>query len=99
MTNRAPLEGLGKKMAEIEKKMEDSTAVKQEMSKQIDDLKKFKKESIKFYDKKISEIKGLSSKLNTYKPMEQLKKISEKLTLSPGTSELIRKTMEKNLSK
>lgn len=79
--------------------MEDSTAVKQEMSKEIDDLKKFKKESIKFYDKKISEIKGLSSKLNTYKPMEQLKKISEKLTLSPGTSELIRKTMEKNLSK
>jgi seryl-tRNA synthetase len=63
-------------MADIERKVENSSAVREELSKEIDGLKKFKKESIKFYDKKISEIKGLSSKLNTYKPMEQLKKIS-----------------------
>lgn len=46
------------------------------MNKEINDLKKFKNESMQFYDKKIGEIKGLSSKLNQYQPMEQLKQIS-----------------------
>jgi len=52
------------------------------MNKEIQELKKFKNESMKFYDNKISEIKGLSNKLNKYKPMEQFKSISEKLSLS-----------------
>lgn len=86
MLNRGPLEGLGQRVADIEKKVENSTAIREELSKEIRDLKKFKKESINFYDKKISEIKGLSSRLNTYQPMEQLKQISQKLTLSAGTT-------------
>lgn len=51
---------------------------------------------MKFYDNKINEIKGLSNKLNKYKPMEQFKEISEKLSLSENTTNLIRKAMQKN---
>lgn len=56
------------------------------MSNEISELKKFKNESMKFFDNKINHVKGLSSKLSNYQPMEQIKKITEKLTLSPGTS-------------
>lgn len=38
------------------------------MNQEIADLKKFKNEGVRFYDDKIKEIKGLSSKLNTFKP-------------------------------
>jgi hypothetical protein len=81
------------KLNDIEKAVETSTAVKQEMSREIDELRKFKKESLKFYDKKIHEIKGLSSKLSKYQPEEQLRSITEKLTLSESTSRLIRQAM------
>ena len=47
-----------------------------EMNREINELRKFKNESVEFYDKKISEIKGLSTKLSQYQPMEQLKQIS-----------------------
>ena len=46
------------------------------MNREINELRKFKNESMRFYDKKISEIKGLSTKLSQYQPMEQLKQIS-----------------------
>lgn len=39
------------------------------MSKEISELKKFKNESNKFYDSKINEIRNLSNKLGTYKPI------------------------------
>lgn len=51
-------------------------AVKKEMNREIDQLKKFKEESLQFYDKKIGEIKGLSTRLGRYRPMEQLKQIT-----------------------
>ena len=50
---------------------------------------------MKFYDKKIDEIKGLSNKLGKYEPAEQLKQISQKLSLSEGTSKLLHKAMSK----
>jgi hypothetical protein len=48
--------------------VESSSVVKQELSKEIDELKKFKQESMQFYDQKINQIRGLSSRLNSYKP-------------------------------
>lgn len=39
------------------------------MSQEIAGLKKFKDEGARFYDDKIKEIKGLSSKLNSFKPI------------------------------
>ena len=56
------------------------------MSQEIAELKKLKNEGAKFYDSKIKEIKGLSFKLSNYQPGEQLKNITQKLTLSQGTS-------------
>lgn len=43
------------------------------MNKDIADLKNYRKEGVHFYDNRIKKIKGLSSKLNTYDPGEQLK--------------------------
>lgn len=54
---------------------------------------------MKFYDNKKSELKELSSKLGRYKPMEQLKEISSKLTLSEGTSQMIMRAMQKSQNK
>jgi hypothetical protein len=69
--------------------------VKREMNREINELRKFKADSAKFYDSKIGEIKNLSNKLGTYKPEEQFNKISQKLTLSPGTADLIKRVMTK----
>lgn len=57
-------------------------------------MKKFKDNSIKFYDKKIDEVKGLSNKLGRYRPMEQLEQITQKLSLSLNTSQLIKGVMK-----
>jgi|688.fasta_scaffold280934_1 transcription initiation factor TFIIIB Brf1 subunit/transcription initiation factor TFIIB len=65
------------------------------MLKEIQELKEFKSKSAKFYDNKISEIKNLSSKLNTYKPIDALKKINAKLNLSENTTNLIKKIIQK----
>ena len=70
-----------------------AVAVQKEMTKEISELKKFEDNSIKFYDKKIDEIKGLSNKLGKYRPMEQLEHITQKLSLSENTSQLIRSAM------
>ena len=86
-----------KKTNDLEKAVRNSVNVKKEMSREISELKRFKKDSLTFYDKKIGEIKGLSTKLDQYQPTQQLKQISEKLCLSANTSELIRKAMEKRL--
>jgi len=56
------------------------------MSQGIAELKKFRNKGGQFYENKIKEIKGLSSKLSSYRPSEQLKAIAEKLTLSQSTS-------------
>lgn len=66
------------------------------MSKEINELKKFKNESNKFYDSKINEIRNLSNKLGTYKPIEQFSQISQKLNLSAGAADMIRKVIMKN---
>jgi hypothetical protein len=73
----------------------DSYNVKTELSREISELKKFKDESTKFYDSKISEIRNLSSKLNKYRPMDQINQITNKLTLSNNTTQLIRKALTK----
>lgn len=65
------------------------------MLKEIQELKDFKNKSAKFYDNKISEIKNLSSRLNTYKPIDTLNKINSKLNLSENTTNLIKKIMQK----
>jgi transcription initiation factor TFIIIB Brf1 subunit/transcription initiation factor TFIIB len=65
------------------------------MLKEIQELKEFKSKSAKFYDNKISEIKNLSSKLNTYKPIDSLNKINSKLNLSENTTNLIKKIIQK----
>jgi uncharacterized coiled-coil DUF342 family protein len=70
--------------------------VKKEMSKEINELKKFKNESNKFYDSKINEIRNLSNKLGTYKPIEQFSRISQKLNLSAGAADMIRKVIMKS---
>jgi len=65
------------------------------MSQGIADLRKFRNEGAQFYDSKISELKGLSSKLNRYNPSEQLKQMSLKLNLSASTAELLSRTMQR----
>ena len=65
------------------------------MLKDIQELMEFKSKSAKFYDNKISEIKNLSSKLNTYKPIDALNKINSKLNLSENTTNLIKKIIQK----
>jgi transcription initiation factor TFIIIB Brf1 subunit/transcription initiation factor TFIIB len=65
------------------------------MLKDIQELKEFKKKSAKFYDNKISEIKNLSSKLNTYKPIDTLNQINSKLNLSENTANLLKKIIQK----
>jgi len=65
------------------------------MLKEIQELKEFKSKSAKFYDNKISEIKNLSNKLNTYKPIDALSKINSKLNLSENTTNLIKKIIQK----
>ena len=65
------------------------------MLKDIQGLKEFKKKSAKFYDNKISEIKNLSSKLNTYKPIDTLNQINSKLNLSENTANLLKKIIQK----
>jgi hypothetical protein len=46
------------------------------MSKEIKGLKDFRNQSNQFYDKKISEVKALGSKMNSLGPMQQLSKIT-----------------------
>jgi hypothetical protein len=38
------------------------------MNQEIADIKRFKSDGVSFYDDKIKEIKGLSTKLNSFKP-------------------------------
>lgn len=63
------------------------------MSNDIADLKKFRQAGAHFYDSKIRQIKDLSSKLNSFDPGEQLKNITQTLSLSRSTSDLIQKTI------
>jgi len=70
----------------VSKTLEHSKLVKEEMSQEIAELKKFKHEGAKFYESKIKEVKGLASKLGGFKQGEQLKHITEKLALSQSTS-------------
>jgi hypothetical protein len=65
------------------------------MEREIKELKEFKNRSTEFYDNKISEIKKLSTKLNTYKPMDQLNQINSKLNISANTANLLKKIMQK----
>jgi hypothetical protein len=70
--------------------------VKSELAHEIDELKKFKKESTKFYDNKISQIKNLSVKLNQYRPTDQLDMINQKLNISANTANLLKKYINKH---
>lgn len=71
--------------------------MKDQMQRDIKELREFKNSSNEFYDRKVSEIRKLSDKLSNYQPLEQINKITEKMSLSGKTADLIRQRVMKNM--
>jgi hypothetical protein len=77
--------------------MSEGATVKDQMQRDIQELREFKNSSNEFYDRKVSEIRKLSDKLSNYQPLDQLNKITEKMSLSGRTADLIRQRVMKNM--
>lgn len=69
------------------------------MKREITEFKKYRKESASFYDEKIKQVKNLSSRINKFKPMDQINHITQKLTISKKTTELINRTLQGKYAK
>lgn len=82
---------------DLQRKMSEGATVKDQMQRDIKELREFKNSSNEFYDRKVSEIRKLSDKLSNYQPLEQINKITEKMSLSGKTADLIRQRVMKNM--
>jgi endonuclease III-like uncharacterized protein len=83
---------------DLQRKMSEGASFQDQMQLDIKELKEFKSNSAKFYEKKASEIRQLSNRLSNYHPLDQLSQITQKVSLSAHTADLIRSRLMKTMA-